>query len=325
MINLDLQAKDNAQQRILDYLQENVSEVLATKINNGVQIEKEGKQLISKKTLDGFMNYATEQAKETASKGAKSACIEDSVVYGWAIHYFEEDSIEGVLYNLDGTEYKPIVKATNKAKAPNKPQAKEQPIDMVKQQSFFDMLNDSQDNEQVEEQPTMEDKPEVKIVENEQKSCENRNITENQVEKPLGSFYVNYMEICERYPESVIIQRLGDFYEILEQDAVTIAEKLDLTLTNRDVGLVDRVPMIGFPYHAKDIYINKIRQDYSVVIVDNGKTEQLPQIVMMNGQKIDKVTGEILEEVCDKKQSSFVLNECEQIMIDLFGKQLKIQ
>ncbi len=335
MVKLNLEAKDNAQQRILDYLQENVSEVLADKINNGVQIEKDSKQLINKKTLDCFMNYATEQAKKTVENDARSACIEDSVVYGWAIHYFEEDSIEGVLYNLDGTEYKPVVKkTTTKTKAPNKPQAKEQPKDMVKQQSFFDILNDTQDIEQVEEQQVNVDNvsieeefEEISVVENtdnekignEQKPCENRDITENQVKKPLSSFYVNYMEICERYPDSVIIQRLGDFYEILEQDAIDIAEKLDLTLINRDVGLVDRVPMIGFPYHAKDMYLNKIRQDYNVVVVDNGNIEKLPQIVVANIQIIDKATGEILEEVCDNNQASFVLNECEQYIVNLLG------
>lgn len=106
MRELNLSANTEAQKRVKEYLEQNVSDILADKINNGVKIEKDGKTLINKKTLDGFMKYATEEARKQAEKGANCACIEDSVVFGWAIHYFEEDSIEGTLYNEDGTEYK---------------------------------------------------------------------------------------------------------------------------------------------------------------------------------------------------------------------------
>lgn len=58
------------------------------------------------------MKYATEEAKKLAEKGATSAMVEDRVVFGWLIHYFEESDIIGILYNEDGTEYKkPITKA----------------------------------------------------------------------------------------------------------------------------------------------------------------------------------------------------------------------
>ena len=107
MGTLNLTAVGAEQELIEKYLSENASDSLADKINNGVRIEKDGKTLISKKTLDGFMKYANEEARKLASKGATSACVEDKVVYSWAIHYFEEDSIEGTLYNEDRTEYKP--------------------------------------------------------------------------------------------------------------------------------------------------------------------------------------------------------------------------
>ena len=102
MIKLNLEAKTNEENRIKQYLQENVSNILADKINNGVQITKDNKQLINKKDLADFMNYACAEARKLAENGARFACIEDSTVFGWAIHYFEEDSIEGKLYNLDG-------------------------------------------------------------------------------------------------------------------------------------------------------------------------------------------------------------------------------
>ena len=91
MIALNLTAKGAEQEIVKKYLEENASEVLADKINNGVRIEKDCKTLISRKTLDGFMKYANEEAKKQAEKGKTCSCVEGIVVIGWAIHYFEED------------------------------------------------------------------------------------------------------------------------------------------------------------------------------------------------------------------------------------------
>lgn len=113
-MELNLETKTKEQELVKAYLEGSASEVLAEKINNGTPFEKDGKILTNKKTLDGFMKYASDEARKLASKGANSACVEDKVVYGWAIHYFEEDSIEGTLYNEDGSEYKPTPKVTDK-------------------------------------------------------------------------------------------------------------------------------------------------------------------------------------------------------------------
>lgn len=157
-MKLNLETKTKAQQLVKEYLENNASSALAEKINNGVAIEKDGKRLINKKTLDGFMKYATDEAKKLAEKGANSACVEDEVVFGWAIHYFEEDSIEEKLLNEDGTEYKRqssvAAKATTAKIIPPKPAEKPQI-------SMFDMLTNgdnsdisptqSQNGEQIEE------------------------------------------------------------------------------------------------------------------------------------------------------------------------------
>ena len=99
-----LETKNKEQELLKAYLEENASETLIDKINNGVKIVKDGKTLISKKTLETFMSYATEQAKKQAEQGAKCTMVEDAIVFGWLMHYFQEDSIEGILYNEDGTE-----------------------------------------------------------------------------------------------------------------------------------------------------------------------------------------------------------------------------
>ena len=114
MIKLNLTPQNKQEELILNYLQNNASETLADKINNGTPFEKDGNPLLNKKTLSGFMKYACDEARKLAEKGANSACIDDATVYGWAIHYFEEESIEGTIYTVDGEEYKPVVKNTVK-------------------------------------------------------------------------------------------------------------------------------------------------------------------------------------------------------------------
>ena len=101
MIKLNLETKTKEHEIIKAYLEENASEALADKINNGIKIQKDNKTLINKKTLEGFMNFAKEEARKQAQKGASFAMIENEVVYGWAIHYFEEESIEEILLNED--------------------------------------------------------------------------------------------------------------------------------------------------------------------------------------------------------------------------------
>lgn len=153
MTKLNLKATNESQKRIQEYLEQSASDVLADKINNGVPTEKDGKTLINKKTFDGFMRYATDEARKIAEKGAPYACVSDDIVFDWAIHYFEEDSIIEKLYNEDGTEYqvkKSAPKKTKSAEAKkpdvNKPEPKpaEKPfapkkIINLNQVSIFDL------------------------------------------------------------------------------------------------------------------------------------------------------------------------------------------
>ena len=126
-MKLNLTAHNTAEERIKAYLEQNASKALAEKINNGTPITKDGKSLINRKTLDGFMKYATEEARKIAEKGARFACIDDNTVFGWSIHYFEEESIEGELFNPDGTPYKAIIKPKTETKAPTKNNAQTKP------------------------------------------------------------------------------------------------------------------------------------------------------------------------------------------------------
>lgn len=127
-MKLNLKANNPAEERIKAYLEATASEELARKINEGTPFVKDGITLKNIKTLSGFMQYATAEAQKIAEKGARFACIDDKTVFGWAVHYFEEDAIEGELFNTDGTPYKAVItpKAKEKPtpKAPPKPQPK---------------------------------------------------------------------------------------------------------------------------------------------------------------------------------------------------------
>lgn len=282
-MRLNLEAKTKEQELIKAYLEENASETLAEKINNGVPFQKDGKTLINKKTLDGFMKFASDEARKLASKGANSACVEDKVVYGWAVHYFKEDSIVGTLYNEDGTEYRIQPKATSKA-----PVAKTQP---KPQMSMFDLMGDDLECKPAEEKSDDEQDDMPSDEEIQEIMAE---IAEEEQKKPsVSPVYLKYLDVQDKYPQTVIAMRLGDFYEVFGKNAEILADELPLTLTGRDVGLESRVPMVGFPYHASDMYLKKILgYGHSVVLVEtDGNVHTMP-----DERDVDLETGEILSE-----------------------------
>ena len=323
MTNLNLTANGKPQELILAYLQENVSDVLAEKINNGVYIEKDGKRLLSKKDLDGFMRFASDEAKKLAEKSARSACIEDAVVYGWAIHYFEENSIEGTLYNEDGTEYKPVAKTAPKAEV----KKVEKPKPTTQQASLWDMIDAAEKNDQTDDHELVEDaddeddgeelnvdytpeeleeladeeSPTIEeIADKLQQALDEKNGVRREAEKPkqeLPIFFVQYMDMKSSHPDEIVLTRLGDFYEAFDNDATVLADELNLTLTGRAITADLRVPLVGFPYHAADAYIDKIRANHGVVIIEsNGDIATLGKIVKTDGKTVDTSTGEILDD-----------------------------
>lgn len=311
-MKLNLTAQNKQEELVLKYLQDNASETLSDKINNGTPFEKDDHSLINKKTLSDFMKYACDEARKLAEKGANSTFIDDQTVYGWAIHFFEEDSIVGTLYTLDGAEYKPTVKRVESNTVKAKPEMKKQ--ENV-QFSFFDNLT---------EQEVKEHEIDNSSVDTEKYS--NIGKSEIQIEKPSKSkspnatFYDKYHILQQQNPNSAVAYRLGDFYEIMGEKAVEIAREIDLTLTSRDCGLEERVPMIGFPYHAAENYFAKIAKSHDLLVVEtDGNTRFISQKACKKTTHIDYETGEILGEDLEPKNT--VISK----LFDIFGNTLEVK
>ena len=314
MRTLNLTVTGENQARIKDYLQKNASEILADKINNGVYIEKDGKRLLNKKDLNGFMNFALNEAKKLADKGTIGTYVDDAVVFGWAIHYFEEDSINGKLFNEDGSEYKPVVKHKATSKPSPAIEVKPKPKEQF---SLFDFMGT--DTPKVEEEMTEEEKDEAfTMVEQEEKKVQ---------EKLKGSsVYIRYMQIQDKYPDYVIAYRLGDFCEIFGDNAKLVANKLDLTLTGRDCGLEERIPMVGFPYHCAELYFNKILKFAPIAVVENmDVTVREQELAAL--EKIDYETGEVLTEETDTLQETVDNLDKDALykLFEIFGDEITLE
>ena len=122
MSNLrELEASTGNEKIILDYLKNNASETLAEKINNGT------------KTLSQCWSYITSEARKLAQNGC--AVVDDETVFGWAIHFFEEDSIEGKNYAAKSATTNKTPKPTKKKESVK---VKEEPT-QLEQLNLFDM------------------------------------------------------------------------------------------------------------------------------------------------------------------------------------------
>lgn len=298
MIKLNLTPQNKQEELILNYLQNNASESLADKINNGTPFEKDGHPLLNKKTLSGFMKYACDEARKLAEKGANSACIDDVTVYGWAIHYFEEDSIEGTLYTIDGEEYKPAPKKVATTKPVTvKPQP---PKPQNLQFSIFDKIDDTEVKDTktdtlTAETDTNDDETDMPSEEEMQEIL--AQVHEEEQREKGNPMYQKYTAYQAEHPTAIVAYRLGDFYEVLGDKAVLLGNELDLTITSRDVGLKERIPMVGFPYHAAENYFAKIVKYHDLYIIENDNEKQfIERVETAVNQHIDLDTGEILTE-----------------------------
>lgn len=89
-----------------------------------------------------------------------------------------------------------------------------------------------------------------------------------------------YLDIKDNYENIILFFRLGDFYEMFFEDAITVSHELELTLTGKNAGLDERIPMCGVPFHAGDVYIDKlIEKGYRVAVCEQTSDPKAKGIV----------------------------------------------
>lgn len=324
MTKLNLAAKGDDQIAVLNYLQQNASDVLADKINNGVQIVKDGVTLINKKTLDGFFRYATEEARKLVAKDARCACVLDRVVFGWAIHYFEEDEIEDTLYNLDGTEYKtvkPIATPTVTTKSvitkPKKNEGQLSIFDMTlpdnePDDTDEDVCDDTEDLYEVQvvceptNQPTAQQVSIPIITHNDTQSSTPPQQSANTHTDDKAMFYYKYEIMQRQYPNNILLYRVGDFYEALDRNAELLARTIGLTLTGLSCGEAGRHPMCGIPYHALDVYVDKIKQHFAITIMDSDNDVRVVEKTVLSVVDAVQQNAQRLAELDEDNAVDFV-------------------
>lgn len=92
----------------------------------------------------------------------------------------------------------------------------------------------------------------------------------------LSPMMTHYLETKKEYPDCVLFYRLGDFYEMFFDDAVTVSRELEITLTGKECGLEERAPMCGVPHHAVETYLNRlVQKGFKVAIAEQMEDPKL--------------------------------------------------
>jgi len=120
-----------------------------------------------------------------------------------------------------------------------------------------------------------------------------------------------YLQIKARYPEAIVLFRLGDFYETFEEDAKIVADECDIVLTSRPIGRGKRVPLAGVPYHAVDSYIaTLINAGHKVAIVDQVGSEPVNGVVPREVTRV-VTPGTIVEPaLLEEKRNNYLGAVC---------------
>lgn len=132
--------------------------------------------------------------------------------------------------------------------------------------------------------------------------------SEVQREK-LSPMMQQYMDIKDKYEDCIIFFRLGDFYEMFFDDAILASRVLELTLTGKQAGLEERVPMCGIPHHAYAAYVDElIEKGYKVAICEQLEDPKLTK-GMVKRDVIQVVTkGTRIDENIDSKSNNYIAN-----------------
>lgn len=117
-----------------------------------------------------------------------------------------------------------------------------------------------------------------------------------------------YLEIKEAYPDTLILFRLGDFYELFFEDAKIASKELELVLTGKDAGVEERVPMCGVPYHAVNSYIERlIKGGHKVGVVEQVEDPKLAKGLVKRDVVQIITPGTIIDVGLVENQNNYIL------------------
>ena len=121
-----------------------------------------------------------------------------------------------------------------------------------------------------------------------------------------------YMEVKSKYKDCILFYRLGDFYEMFFDDALTASRELELTLTGRDCGLNERAPMCGVPYHAVETYLDRwSEKGYKVAICEQMEDPALAKGLVQRDVIRVVTPGTVIESgMLDERSNNFLLSVC---------------
>ncbi len=122
-----------------------------------------------------------------------------------------------------------------------------------------------------------------------------------------------YLEIKSQYPDAILFFRLGDFYEMFMEDAVTASRVLDITLTSRNKGAAEEVPLCGIPYHSCQPYISRLVENgYKVAICEQVEDPKTAKGIVRR-EVVQVVTpGLIVDtDTLKPKENNYLLSLCQ--------------
>ena len=119
-----------------------------------------------------------------------------------------------------------------------------------------------------------------------------------------------YLETKEQYKDCILFYRLGDFYEMFFDDAITASRELELTLTGKDCGQEERAPMCGVPHHAADNYISKlIAKGYKVAICEQLEDPKSTKGIVKRGVIRIVTPGTVVESnMLEERKNNFIMS-----------------
>ena len=123
----------------------------------------------------------------------------------------------------------------------------------------------------------------------------------------LSPMMVKYLEIKEKYNDTIIFYRLGDFYEMFFEDAVIASRELELTLTGRNAGLDEKVPMCGVPFHAYLPYLEKlVEKGYKVAICEQLTDPKASKGLVERGIVEVVTKGTIIDDTLEARDNNYI-------------------